>query len=358
MRQSRASRGIDPAGIFSTLARIVCAVALCVGALTLAGCTDGGAGCSAAFEASSSSATEAVGTSVPAEKLAGVPAERQAGGQDGLPATGNGPDATGSLDAGQPMAADETLLVRFLDVGQGDAALITCGGQSLLIDGGPSSASSMVYSVLDRLGVTHLDCIVATHPDADHCGGIAGALNYADCGRFYCSVTEHDTKTFKSIVKYLGATPITVPACGDAFALGGAEVRFVGPVSPTRDTNNGSLVCLLTYGDTRFLFTGDAEVESEQAMVSMGAELDADVLKVGHHGSDSSSCAAFIEAVSPDYAVISVGKNSYGHPVPEVVQRLQRSGATTLRTDELGTITIESDGTSLQVTSTKDLITR
>ena len=279
------------------------------------------------------------------------------------------PEQTASLDAAvdaTPVAAQQAdaalpdtggdpadeLVVRFLDVGQGDSALVTFGEQSLLIDGGPAKASQKLYAVLEDLGITHLDHVIATHPDEDHCGGLAGALQLATCGTFYCSVTEHDTKTFGNVVQRLGGTPITVPVAGDSFALGPAMVQFVGPVTPTDDTNNGSLVCKLTYGTTSFLFTGDAEASSETQMTDSGADLRADVLKVGHHGSNTSSSTRFLNAVAPEYAVISVGKdNNYGHPTNEALLRLQAAGAQILRTDELGTITFQSDGEQLSVTA-------
>lgn len=290
-------------------------------------------------------------TGVPAQKVEGVPAVRYTGNTEA-------PAEESADSAAQPAESAETLRVRFLDVGQGDAALITVGDESLLIDGGPPSASSKIHAVLQDLGITHLDHIIATHPDADHCGGIAGALHAVPCGTFYCSVTEHDTKTFDNIVKYLGDTPITVPKAGDSFVIGSAMVQFVGPVTPTRDTNNGSLVCRLTYGQTSFLFMGDAECESEVEMLAQGAALDADVLKVAHHGSDSSSSEPFVSAVSPEYAVISVGENSYGHPDASVISRLARSGAEVLRTDELGTITFETNGHDLEVFFEKGRVTR
>lgn len=296
-------------------------------------------------------------TGVPAEKVEGVPAvpyvEEPA--KQAIEQPGTQPEQP--AEQSEQRERFEQLTVRFLDVGQGDAALITCADQSLLIDGGPSSASSKLYTILQDLGITHLDYIIATHPDADHCGGIAGALNAASCGTFYCSVTEHDTKTFQSIVRYLGTTPITVPRAGDSFAFGSATVSFVGPVTPTRDTNNGSLVCTLTYGDASFLFTGDAEAESESQMVASGADLDVDVLKVGHHGSDSSSTEQFLSKITPEYAVISVGKNSYGHPTDEALARLGAAGADILRTDELGTITFQTNGEALEVTASKGKVT-
>lgn len=279
--------------------------------------------------------------SVPAVKFDGVPAERYVGA------------ASEDASASTAVPLTDELVVRFIDVGQGDCALISCNGQNLLIDGGPSNASSKLYSILKRLGITHLDYIIATHPDADHCGGIAGALNYASCGAFYCSVTEHDTKTFNSILKYLGPTPVTIPNLGDALSLGAARVQFVGPVKKTRDTNDGSLVCKITLGNKSFLFTGDAEETSEYLMSNGTLDIDVDVLKVGHHGSNSSSSSLFLNKTTPEYAIISVGDNNYGHPTEEVLQRLRNAGAEILRTDELGTIIVTTNGSTIAVESTK-----
>ena len=253
-------------------------------------------------------------------------------------------------------SVDEQLVVRFIDVGEGDCALITCGGQSLLIDGGPAKSSSKVYSVLKTLNLSMLDYIVATHTDADHIGGISGALSYATCTRFFCSSNTSDTKTFTSMVSKLQqqGKNIEIPAVGDSFSLGVAKVTFVGPVQQfVNSDNNGSLVLRIDHGSKSFLFTGDAEEESENAMVSKGADIKADVLKVGHHGSSSSSSMSFLRAVSPEIAVISVGTNSYGHPTDQVLQSLQNIGANILRTDELGTIILKSDGSNITSSSTK-----
>lgn len=296
--------------------------------------------------------------------------EVAAAGPDGVPAApgeeatsngGSSGDAAASAATGEGEAAGapvvsaaDRLTVRFIDVGQGDCALLTCGGETLLIDGGPSEASSKLYSILKSLGISRLDYIVCSHSDEDHCGGISGALNFASCGTFFCSVTEHDTRAFASVLRYLGQVPVTVPAVGDGFSLGAAQVTFVGPVQRTRDTNEGSLVCRVDLGEVSFLFTGDAGEESEEAMLAAGAHLDADVLKVGHHGSAGSSTSRFLAAVSPDYAVISVGAgNSYGHPTDEALARLGATGATVLRTDELGSVVAVTDGRDVQFSSTK-----
>ncbi len=264
-----------------------------------------------------------------------------------LPRTGD------SAPAPTRTPAQDHLFVRFFDVGQGDSALLSCGGQNLLIDGGGREASSKLYAVLQDAGITHLDYIIATHPDEDHCGGIAGALQNATCGTFFCSVDHHDTKTFNSVLKYLGSTPVTIPVLGEEFTLGTAKVRFVGPAQRTGDVNNGSLVCRVDHGSKSFLFTGDAEIASEGAMLGSGEDLDVDVLKVAHHGSDSSSSAAFLERVSPEYAVVSVGKNDYGHPDAVILDRLMASGTQVARTDQNGDIVFESDGEALTVSLTK-----
>lgn len=269
-------------------------------------------------------------------------------------ASGAADGASDAAAAADNAAAADQLTVRFIDVGQGDCALLTCGGETLLIDGGPSEASSKLYSISKSLGISRLDYIICTHPDEDHCGGISGALNFASCGTFFCSVTEHDTRAFASVLRYLGQVPVTVPAVGDGFSLGAAQVTFVGPAQRTRDTNEGSLVCRVDLGEVSFLFTGDAGEESEEAMLAAGAQLDADVLKVGHHGSASSSTSRFLAAVSPDYAVISVGAgNSYGHPTDEALARLGATGATVLRTDLLGSVVAVTDGRDVQFSSTK-----
>ena len=243
--------------------------------------------------------------------------------------------------------------MRFIDVGQGDCALISCDDQWLLIDAGPPQASSTVYSVLRRLGVARLDYLVSTHPDADHAGGISGALEAAACGTFYSPTAESDTRTWRSLCERLGrqGVPITIPAPGDSFSLGAARVTFLGPVHPASDDNNNSLVLRIDHGDDSFLFTGDAEREEESDLLSSGANLRADVLKVGHHGSAGASSPAFLAAVAPQHAVISVGDNSYGHPTDEVLGRLAAQGANVLRTDQGGDILAVSTGDGIVLTT-------
>lgn len=273
----------------------------------------------------------------------------QAGGSAG---TGQAAGNTGAAQAGTL-----TLTVTWLDVGQGDAAVIQCGGQSMLIDGGKPEKSSYIYAWLQQHGLSYLDVIVATHVDADHIGGLSGALNYASVGTAYCPETTGTTETFQSFVKYLAqrGRQITVPTAGETFALGGAQVQILGPLRSAEDSNDNSIVLKVSFGATSFLFTGDAERAEEQDLLNAGVNLQSTVLKVGHHGSDTSTSYPFLRAVAPQYAVISVGAgNSYGHPTEAVLSRLRDAGVTTFRTDMQGEITAVSDGQTVNFSTAKN----
>ena len=289
----------------------------------------------------------------PASEEAATQAGNAGGGQDSgragaAQATGN----TGIAQAG-------TLTVTWLDVGQGDAAVIQCGGQSMLIDGGKPEKSSYIYAWLQQHGLSYLDVIVATHVDADHIGGLSGALNYASVGTAYCPETTGTTETFQSFVKYLAqrGKQITVPTAGETFALGGAQIQILGPLHRAEDSNDNSIVLKVSFGATSFLFTGDAERAEEQALLNSGVNLQSTVLKVGHHGSDTSTSYPFLRAVAPQYAVISVGAgNSYGHPTEAVLSRLRDAGVTTFRTDMQGEITAVSDGQTINFSTAKNAV--
>lgn len=244
------------------------------------------------------------------------------------------------------------LSVHFIDVGQGDAALVVCDGEAMLIDGGPASASQSVYSYL-RQEVDSLSAMIATHPHDDHIGGLSAALNAVPVDVIYSPVTNWDSKAWHSLKKYASdqGAPIVIPQEGDSFPLGNATVTILHCWPDAWAENDMSIVLRVDYGITSFLFTGDAEEMSEAMMLTDQIPLGADVLKVAHHGSRYSSTPEFIEAVAPSWAVISCGEgNPYGHPHEETLRAL--AGVNILRTDQLGTIVFHSNGQTLTVTTT------
>ena len=247
----------------------------------------------------------------------------------------------------QPQMPTGDFAVHFIDVGQADASLIVCDGKAMLIDGGNAADSSIIYAYLKNHGINHLEYMVATHAHEDHIGGLSGALNYATVGTAYCPVTEYDSSAFRNFVRYLGnkGVSITVPKAGDKFMLGSAECTIIAVNTLDNEPNNTSIVMRIVYGETSFLFTGDAEREVEQALAGSKYTLESTVLKVGHHGSYSSTSYVFLRNVMPEYAVIPVGKdNDYGHPTAEVLSRLRDADVTLFRTDLHGTIVCTSDG--------------
>ena len=255
-----------------------------------------------------------------------------------------------------PFSASAELQAYFLDVGQGDCTIIRCDGETMIIDGGPRAASGFLYSYIrDTLALTHVDYIISTHPHVDHVYGLATVLNAVPVDLVLTPVTEWDSVAFSYMMKYAAkqGTPVEVPREGDTLQLGGATVTVLHCWPEAVDfgrTNDSSIVVRIDYGTTSFLVTGDAEDWSEYQMIDSGMNLRADVLKVAHHDSRYSSTMEFLRAVQPDYAVISSGAgNDYGHPHAETLDRLAKAGARVLRTDEMGTIVISSDGERIRV---------
>lgn len=263
--------------------------------------------------------------------------------------------ASSAVPAPTP-AAGETLTVHFIDVGQADAALLLCGGQAMLIDGGNAADSSLVVSYLSSQGVEHLDYLVCTHAHEDHAGGLSGPLNTCTAGAVWSPVSEYESKAFADFLKYTraqGLEPVR-PQPDETYLLGDAIVTVLGPRLDYDETNDTSLVLRVDFGETSFLFTGDMERTAEADLLEAGCDLSATVLKVGHHGSETSTSYPFLREVLPEYAVISVGTgNSYGHPSEEVLSRLSDAGAAVYRTDQLGHIVAVSDGQTVSFTFEK-----
>ena len=218
--------------------------------------------------------------------------------------------------------------VHFLNVGQGDAALFISGEQSVLIDASTGGASDTILSYLEEQNIDQLDVVIATHPHADHIGGMRKVLQKVPAETIYMSNGTTNTKTFTNLLAEIDKQGMEtiVPEIGDVLTLdSGATFTFLAP-DPAEEfdnLNNYSLVCMFEAGDTRILMTGDAEVEIEEAILASGADIDCDILKLGHHGSSTSSSRAFLEAASPETAIISCAEvNDYGHPHRETLESL------------------------------------
>ena len=250
-------------------------------------------------------------------------------------------------------APDGILEVHIIDVGQGDSILVRTDDRVLLIDAGTNSSEDELRAYLDACGIEDIDCFVCTHPHEDHIGGADMILGEYNVERLIMPESESTTVTFTKLLDALEESDAvyTEPVVGDVYTIGGFAFTILAPdESVADDSNNSSVVLRLDYGSTSFMFTGDAEAESEACILAefSPSELDCDFLKLGHHGSTTSTSEAFLDAVSPEYAAISCGEgNSYGHPHRETLDKLASRGITgdkLLRTDLDGTCVIYSDG--------------
>ncbi len=251
--------------------------------------------------------------------------------------------------------------VHFIDVGQGDAILVEAGSAAMLIDAGENSKGNIVKKYLEEQQVTKLDYVIGTHPHSDHIGGLDTILNSFEVNKILLPDVTHTTKTFEEVLDAVERRKltITVPKVGDRYYLGAAVFTILAPNSSSYDElNNYSISMKLTYGDNSFILAGDAEQLSEKEMLQSGLDLSSDVLKLSHHGSSYSSCEEFIQAVSPSYAVISVGKdNDYGHPHSETLQAMQKQRIKLYRTDEQGSVIFTTNGHTISVNTQDYVIT-
>ena len=238
---------------------------------------------------------------------------------------------------------DNNLRVYCLDVGQGDSILITNNNKTMLIDASTNEMGSRVVKYLNDLGIKKIDYLVGTHPHEDHIGVLDNVIKNFDIGTIYMPNVVATTKTYEEVIDAISAKKlkVTSPKTGDKFTVGNAECEVMSIRNDKDDYNNCSIVIKMDFNNVSYLFTGDAEesVESSRKWPHI------DVLKVGHHGSNTSSSKNFLEQIKPEVALISVGQgNTYGHPTQATLKRLSNIGAKIYRTDENGTILLIEKG--------------
>lgn len=253
-------------------------------------------------------------------------------------------------------ALQPTVTVAFIDVGQGDAILIDYGATEVLIDGGASSSSPALLSYLRGRVDGPLEAVVATHPDADHIGGLAAVLEEFSVPNVWLNGEEKTTQAYQGFMSAVqNEQAITHTARrGDILSLGDLDFKVLSPVTLSGTTNENSVVVELDHGEMSFLFMGDAGVDAEASMLDSGLVHRVSVLKVGHHGSRYSSSPSFLGAAAPAVAVYMAGTgNSYGHPHPETISNLERIGATIYGTDKNGAVEVNCDGRVYSVSTAK-----
>ncbi len=268
------------------------------------------------------------------------------------------PNSTEQSAAFTPSSATANLY--FFDVGQGDSTLIRLpSGATALIDAGPKSAADTLVNNLEKLGIQKIDLLIATHPHADHIGGMQRIVQNFEIGEIYMpKIADNQIPTTAAYTNFLKAVEskglkINQAKAGTViYQTENTTLELLAPNSASySNLNNYSVVTKLTYGNVRFLFTGDAEKESETELLQNNYDLSCEVLKVGHHGSNTSTSNRFLTAATPKTAVISCGQgNDYGHPHAELLKRLSSSNINVYRTDTGGTIAIETDGSTYTVT--------
>lgn len=249
-----------------------------------------------------------------------------------------------------PYEREDSMEVHFLDVGQGLSILVKQGDNVLIYDGGERDYSSFVVSYLQDLGITEIDYMISSHYDSDHVSGLIGCLNAFEVKNVIGSNYEHSSnlyKSFMSAVKDEGLK-MKYPKVGEKFAFGDAEITILSPKEIGNDSNANSVVIKLSYGESDFIFTGDADYGNEREMAASGIDLDCEVLSLAHHGSSSGNSSLFLEKTNPEVAVISCGKgNDYGHPHVEVVELLEAMELDVFRSDVQGTVIAYTDGKTI-----------
>lgn len=246
------------------------------------------------------------------------------------------------------------LKISFIDAGQADCTIVQYGNSAMIIDAGGNATTATLISIIKKMGIKEFDVVVGTHPHEDHIGGLDAVINNFQIGTIYLPNVSNNTQTFEDVLKTIQSKGlmVTMPVPGKSFTLGNdVQCTILAPNSSSYpDLNSYSIVIKMTFNGKSFIFTGDAGTDSEKEMLAKGYNLKADVLKVGHHGSASSTSLEFLKAVSPLFAVLFLGKdNPYGHPHQETISKLNSAGVKIYRTDLNGTIIIADNGANLSV---------
>jgi len=251
------------------------------------------------------------------------------------------------------VAVDGEMVIHFIDVGQADATFIITDAGSMLIDAGSRRSGPRVVEYLQSLGITEITYVVATHPHEDHIGGMDLVLNGFSIGQVLLPAVSHTTRTYERMIEAIEAhnIPTYAPAVGHEFEMGGAIFTVIHPSSDDyRNLNDWSLSLRVAFGNVSMVTTGDAEIPAEREMIESGLYLGADILRLGHHGSRTSTSQEFLDAVNPSIAIIQVGAdNRYGHPHQEVMDRLHAANLRIYRNDHHGDIILRTDGANINI---------
>jgi competence protein ComEC len=263
-----------------------------------------------------------------------------------------GCSGSSSIKINNYISSKNFIKVSYIDVNQGDSILVQVNHKNLLIDSGPIESVSKLMRYLRKQNIDKLDYVVATHPHEDHIGGMSAVIKKYPIRKFYAPKKITQTKTFENMVNSLKSKNLKIDVARPGINLDlGKSVRceILAPISNNYENlNNYSAVIKITYGNSKFLFMGDAEKLSENELLENGYDLSCDILKIGHHGSSSSSSKPFLDATNPKIAIISCGKNNdYGHPHHQTLNELKKRKIQIYRTDVDGSVVFLSDGNAI-----------